>query len=310
MTDPAHANQPAIEATTDTGAASPVGAGGEPPILSPAAAMAAMVLPQATPGVVDPLPSGPAPVLSGGKEVDRHGVAFDPAKHEHRIRPNGHWALKRGNGARAAKGLPFAGATSGRRLAVSADPARPPTVAIPPESATAEPAAGDSAAAPATAFRPGAFLAPEVPAAGSGATVAGNAQEPPGGAAAPAAAPVPVASLTPQDYQLTAEGITGAQFGLASMALGPAWEPDRAERQAWTAAWARTMAHYQTPILGPVVELVVLAIGSVSRRFHDATTQSRVGAFWRWMRRQPAAGAGASPTAAAGGSNPPAPAKG
>ncbi len=91
----------------------------------------------------------------------------------------------------------------------------------------------------------------------------------------------------PADYQLTAEGLTSAQFGVMSMAMGKAWEPEREESKAWTEAWKRTMAHYQTPILGPILELFVLLVGSVSKRWHDATTNARVGAVWRWMRKEP-----------------------
>ena len=64
-------------------------------------------------------------------------------------------------------------------------------------------------------------------------------------------------------------------------------EAEPQEAKAWTEAWKRTMAHYQTPILGPIVELFVLAIGSVSKRWHDATTNARVGGLWRWLRKEP-----------------------
>lgn len=252
---------------------------GEPPELNNQEVAKLFQLPSATPGVVDPIPSKVQPATgSASGEVDHHDVVYDPRRHEHRIRPNGHWALKRGNGARLAAGKPLAGASSGHSMRVSADPAPAPSVSIEPPAT-----AGEAVTQP-QGSRLGPFLALDEAKASPVSGGPQNASAPPAAGGAPM---VPEVMRTPQDYHLTAEGITQAQFGVMSMALGKAWEAEPQEAKAWTEAWKRTMAHYQTPILGPIVELIVLGIGSVSKRWHDATTNARVGGFWRWIRKQP-----------------------
>jgi hypothetical protein len=256
-------------------------ANGEPQELNAGDMTALMQLPQATPGVVSPLVSpmttGAAPAHGG--ELDRHGVAYDPRRHEHRIKANGSWALKRGNGARLAAGKPLAGSTSGHAPRAKDEPAAPET------TATTCPQVQPGPVAQPQESRPGPFLAMGEAGVPPEAMGPGNASVPPASAAGTTM--VPEVMRGPADYQLTAEGLTSAQFGIMSMALGKAWEPEREESKAWTEAWKRTMAHYQTPILGPLLELFVLLVGSVSKRWHDATTNARVGAVWRWMRKEP-----------------------
>lgn len=264
-------------------------ANGEPQELNAGDMTALMQLPQATPGVVSPLvsPMTTADAPAQGGELDRHGVAYDPRRHEHRIKANGSWALKRGNGARLAKGMPLAGSTSGRSARVqepaAATASPPPSDAQVPTEPITQPQES----------RPGPFLAVGESPAPSGAPMAETGGIPPAGSNG--ATMVPEVMRGPQDYQLTAEGLTSAQFGIMSMALGKAWEPEREESKAWTEAWKRTMAHYQTPILGPLLELFVLLVGSVSKRWHDATTTARVGSLWRWLRKEPRQVAGDNP---------------
>jgi hypothetical protein len=230
-------------------------------------------LPMATPGITQPTtepataPAQEAPrqglfhealaLKEAESRRDRKGAAWDPTKHESppRQKRDGSWARLRGNAALKAAGKPLAGISSlaGRVI--------PP--AAPPDPATI----GTAPAAPPVADS---FLAPE-PAAATPDAIQAEL--------------IPARTL--ESYRATAETLTRGTFGAARLAFGPAWEPDRQEREEWNTAWQRVAHAYQWPYLPPWLELVILAVFSISKRTSDQTTKERWAAFVEIFKRRP-----------------------
>lgn len=217
-------------------------------------------LPRATPVAGEP----PPPVEAPGSPlatVSPNGEAFDPAFHIEPRRANvkGGWARKRGGAAIKAAGRPPVGVAA-RSLQRREGEAPAPA-----------PAAPDAAPLPPP------LEAQPVPSASRlvwddpGAVPAGDAL---------AGDPV---QLRPREaYATTAKGIVRAQFGLAVLHIGPAWEPGDKEAREWTEAWQDVLHEYQLPVLGSILTIVVLLVDSIARRRKDPDTQ-RVGATIRDM---------------------------
>ena len=210
-------------------------------------------------------PPAAAAAPSSGGRPDSKGEAFDPAKHEAdangnpRTKRDGTWQRKRGNGARKAKGLGLMN-LFGLGKDVPAPEAGPATV---PAASTegAPPAAGSS------------FLATPGP-----ATPGAN------GAAPGADAPEEPTSNTIDAYDATAASLTHGQFAVLSLVFGPAWVASKTEHDRWVDMWRRLWFHYQLPVVGPLIEFVILSVTTVSMRRNDEETKRRVGSVWRWMR--------------------------
>lgn len=205
-------------------------------------------LPRATPTTA---PNAAA----AGANVDKFGTVYDPAKHEHRQRVNGAWALKRGNGARKASGASY----SVPRLAKVPD-----TAAAPGSPAVAPPAA---AAGP--SFAPGSSIGP-LP------------SEPVEHIPEVETSPM----LTEADYANTGEAITRGLFGLAQLTLdSKAWEPTPAESRAFAGVFARIWQHYQLPRLGPIIELLFLIPPTIAKRADEPNTKKWLGRIAGLFRR-------------------------
>jgi hypothetical protein len=131
-----------------------------------------------------------------------------------------------------------------------------------PDPATIDP----QAAPPAVADS---FLAPE------GTPAAGDAIQ---------AELIPARTL--ESYRATAETLTRGTFGAARLCFGPAWEPDRQEKEEWNTAWQRVAHAYQWPYLPPWLELLILAVFSISKRVGDQTTKERWAAFVELFKRK------------------------
>ena len=204
--------------------------------------------------------STPAPPPGDPRQVDDHGVTFDRTKHEAdangngKRRRDGGWVLKRGNGARKSKGLGLLNLFRGGQ------PAEQPAPASATDAPTPAPTTGAS------------FLASPGPAPAGGA-------QPGGAAAQPEAAPNPIES-----YDATAAALTHGQFAVLTIALGPAWEAQPQEHKAWVDMWRRLWFHYQLPVVGPLIEFLILSATTIAKRRGDAETKRRVGGLWRWLR--------------------------
>jgi hypothetical protein len=247
-----------------------------PDTVQPAAAVLSVPpdLPTPTPGAAPPAPAAeastpaaPAPAAAPAADPpkDRTGAAWDPAIHETPARLNSErkWARLRGNAQRKAAGKPLAGTTAGMQPRPAAAPAAP---AAP-------------AAAPAAPASPSVLVIPKADQR-SGATPGASGQEVDGKPEA-AAGPLP-----PEAYDASAAALTGGMFGLAAIAFGKAWEPTTAERSAWVEAWRRLFLHYGWRPLNPLVEVCVLAVGSIAKRRDDPETRAKVGGMWSWFRRR------------------------
>jgi hypothetical protein len=190
-------------------------------------------------------------------EPDAKGAAWDAALHESPPRRNraGEWAKKRGNGARAAAGLPPTGRTYGR-----ADlPAAPLSQSAPMVShmGTTPPPA---AAAP------------------------GQGQ--PQGAVDATAAPL----LAESDYAGTAATVSRSFFVTMVMLFGAAWKPEPSESTALQSALQRVWAEHQLPRVGALWELAATVGGIFVKRRDDPETGKVVGGwFGRWRRVSPTA---------------------
>lgn len=211
-----------------------------------------------TPRVTNTIPVAAAPVPDPSGLRDNNGVAFDPLLHEAgptgpRMRGNGSWALKRGNGARRAKGLPPSGAVSFAVL-----PPKPRTEEPPPAAGAAPSPAPQPSPAPAG----GAQIVHE-------ATIETN----------------PV--LVEADYENTAKGVQRGLFAVAKLRFGPAWEPDDAERTEWVGCLRRLWHHYQLPRIGILAEFVVLTWSSISKRREDAKTLEGWAKLKCWLGIKP-----------------------
>lgn len=229
-----------------------------------------LTLPEATPGAIAPpatptaatpavQPEGPAPAGEAAA-VDQAGVALDPAVHEidkatgtGRLSRLGRWMLKRGNGARAAAGKPMAGAVKSNLV-----------IPRPPPSSSAVPPPGSTAGA-----SPGAS-----PAHAGGIQVE---VMPPG-----TVNPPPRIGL--EEYESTAVGVSNGFWACAQMIGGPKWEPTTDEVSAWSKAIQRVWHHYQLPLVGPLVELVILGFRSAAKRADSSKVRGFFSASWSWMR--------------------------
>lgn len=218
-----------------------------------------LTMPTATPGAVamDPVSIPPAGNGSAAAIVDGSGAPFDPLKHEvdkmtggGKLSRFGRWMLKRGNGARVAAGKPMAGATS--------------TLVIPKEAQ--RPADAVPEAVP-TATEPGTAPLPRGPVSVS--------------IAPEASAPV---ALDLEAYESTAVGVSNGVWAVAQMTGGPKWEPTADEVSAWSKALQRVWHHYQLPIVGPLVELVILAFRSAAKRTDSRQVQGLFARSWRWAK--------------------------
>lgn len=227
-------------------------------------------LPMATPGITPPTNEpGTAPTQEPGTAPtfdpprlaapasdrrDRKGVAWDPTRHESppRQKRDGTWACLRGNAALKAAGKPMSGipTCAGKVVPPAAQP-DPATIGTEPPP----PPVADS------------FLAPE-------------------GAAAPIQAEI-IPARTMESYRATGETLTRGTFGAARLCFGPAWEPDRQEREEWSTAWQRVAHAYQWPYLPPWLELLILAVFSIGKRVGDPTTKERWKAFVEAFKRKP-----------------------
>lgn len=232
-----------------------------------------LTMPTATPGAVaaDPpaavdanpatVPAAPPASPPASAAVDQAGVAFDPIRHEvdkatgtGKLSRLGRWMLKRGNGARVAAGKPMAGATS--------------TLVIPKE-----------------ALRPADQVPGPVPAApAANPGQAGTAPLPTGPVQVSVAPPAAPAPLDLEAYESTAVGVAHGVWAVAQMAGGPKWEPTSDEVSAWSKALQRVWHHYQLPIVGPLVELVILAFRSSAKRTDSRQVRGLFAKSWRWAR--------------------------
>ncbi len=191
----------------------------------------------------------PAPAPASAGLIDKLGQAFDNARHERdrtgnpKMRADGGWMLKRGNGARKARGEAPAGAVS---------------YVVPPSTrSTTDPAASS---------------APQ-PTAGAAGDVVAALPAPEG------VAPL----LTEADYEATALGVTNGSFSLMQLMLGDAWKPDTDERAAWTGALRRLWCAYQLPRLGPLIEVLFLLPATIAKRRHDARTRQGYAKMKAWL---------------------------
>lgn len=220
-------------------------------------------LPRATPVANEPPPPVEAPPAD---QRDAAGEAWDPATHVSPPRKNirGLWARRPGNAQRKRLGLAITGVASGIR----SEP--PPTPGAAGVELAAEPSP-EPAAPPVSASR----LVWDDP-----------------GLTGPDSMPLITEQLRPREaYATTAKGITRAQFGLAQLHIGPAWEPSDREAKEWTEAWQDFLHEYQLPVLGSILTLVVLLVDSIAKRRKDPDTQ-RVGLVIRdlilgWRKPKP-----------------------
>lgn len=248
----------------------------------------AITLPTPTPGVAPGVQeAAPAPhqeVLPGCAPTDGAGVPFDPRIHEgaDRRKKDGTWAKKRGNAARAAKGLPLSGSNlaAGRAArAAKAEPEKRPEA--PGQTSLLAPLSAAGAAA--------------------GAAADGAIQ----------AEVAPEAARVAADYDATSSGIVLGLFGLLRICFGKAWKPEAEETRAWREAVTRACVYYQTPVLGPAVELIPLAMVTAGKRAEDPETRDKAGRLWGWLRRllghRQVQDQAAAPAAAAAPMSPPSP---
>jgi hypothetical protein len=88
-----------------------------------------------------------------------------------------------------------------------------------------------------------------------------------------------------ESYAGTAAGAVDGTFAVAQLTIGKAWELAPQERRSLTDATQRVLHHYQTPILGPLLELVLILIPVVAKRRNDPETRSVMSALLAWMKR-------------------------
>lgn len=227
---------------------------------------AAAEMPTPTPGISSPshtsVQDPPAPVTTEAPApgiLDRKGNKHDPVFHEvpARLNAEGLWAKRRGNAARKAKGLPPSGSTFGAGF-------KPAAPAV-DQAATPPPAA-----APASASVP-----PPVDALNG---------QPPVVDGVPSPEPM---GLPLEAYATTAGGIVDGTLGLAQIGISEAWKATPQERTVLVGAVQRVWHEHQWPILGSVVELILVVIGFAAKRKDDPTTRKRFGALWDWISRKP-----------------------
>ena len=240
-------------------------------------------LPQKTPGISAPPMGGSGmsenahPETSQVQNVQPPALEpGDPGPHDpliHESPPRltqGRWAKRRGNAARKAKGLPpsgkvFSKAATGIESASQPVPAEvgTPQVSKPPP--------------------PELLAGPPPPLPVDGVP-----------------APEGIRPLT--DYAATAGGIIDGLLGFAQIVISPAWEPKPAERSVLIGSAQRLMHHYQTPVVGPILDFIFTLFGFAVKRKDDVKTRSFFGGLWDRIKpkRQPSGleTAAAAPTQA------------
>jgi len=212
-------------------------------------------LPDATmtsPGPAAPVASGPATL----PDKDLDGLPHDPKRHESppRLNAERRWAKLRGNAARKAQGLPPTGRTFG--------PAKP--------APAVDPAAEQPApAAPAPEPPPSVSTPPPAAMLGGGAPVHDGVVD-------PEQVQRPFA-----DYATTAAGLVDGTLGLAVIGISDAWKATPQERTVLVGAVQRVCHEHQLPVLGSLVELVLVVIGFAAKRRTDADTMSLIRRLFR-----------------------------
>lgn len=202
-----------------------------------------------------PAPAAAPSVVPKPGDVDAAGAPFNPAIHEPRARADGRWKLKRGGGARKAKGLPIQ-MPQGTVMPRAAAPA--PTAPPPPriEAVT---------------------IGPDAPPPGA---LAARLSLPPPADAVDA---VPTQQLPREDYDATGRALARALWGCARVILGPAWRPQPAELDEWTSALGDLWHAHQWPRVGPWVQVLTLGVVAVEQRSDDAETRTRWQRFKAWI---------------------------
>lgn len=222
--------------------------------------------PQATPGIggtppqqelsqaQDSVAAAPTPTTPAAESprLDKKGRPFDPAKHapgpdgRGELTTRGTWKVK------GERGRPYR-----KREGATEDP--PPAAAGPQEEAPAEPP-------PAASWigKPPADAAPALDAINLGT----GPDE-----------------VTLDDYKATAEAVARAQFGVAQIFVGRAWETAPAEHRQWADAWQAALYEWRAPRVGAAASLVVLAVTSWAKRRDDPETKSAGRRLVDWFRR-------------------------
>jgi hypothetical protein len=217
-----------------------------------------------TPPVAAPPPSTP----------DRAGQVWDGTYHETppRLNAEGKWAKLRGNAARRAKGLPPTGAFTGKAFA-----ARPaPDLAAP-------------APQPVPAPDPLPFASQPPPAAMLGGVEGAT------GPVLDAVADTLPDARPLEAYGPTAAGLVDGTFGVAQLTMGKAWELTSQERRSLVDCSQRVLHHYQAPVLGPLLELVLLLVPIIGKRRSDPETRAAWKGLLAWFTKPRSAAAAADP---------------
>ncbi len=204
-----------------------------------------------TPRADTPAPHpAPAAAPAPGAMLDDHQVAWDSALHESPPKKSaeGRWTRKRGNGARVAAGK---------------------SIFVPPPSNPKPPTAPGAKPAPAAA----------APAGGSVLNIPGR----PAPGAAPGA--VPLVEIPEAMYEDTAKNLADGLWGFVELAGGKEWKGAPDELEAYKSAFRRLWHQNQWPRLGPWISLVLLIVGSLSRRREAPATKKAGSAVMGFFRR-------------------------
>ncbi len=202
-------------------------------------------------------PAGPpAAAAPPPTTPDIDGAVWDGRFHEAppRLNARGGWARLRGNAQRKAKGLPPSGASA----CMQSKPVHAPSPAAPPPPVEAAPTASTPPPPELTSSAP--------PPIHDGVPV---------GAEAPEQRPF-------ESYAPTATGLVDGSFGVAQLTMGKAWELTPPERRAVTDATQRVLHHYQAPLLGPLIELILVLIPVITKRRHDLETRTTIARLITW----------------------------
>lgn len=268
--------------TTPENAADVLGTPPELPQGTPAA-------PAASPPVAAPPPSTP----------DRAGEVWDKRYHidPPTLNASGCWkkgTWMRGNGGRRIRGLSPVGVTAGtpfRKEAPAVDSTASPAAPTPTQPPAVDP--------PPTASQP---PPPELT----------GAAPPPIRDGVPVGPDVGQVDLRPlESYQATAVGMVDGAATVAQLTMGKAWVLKPDEHRGLVGAVQRVMHHYQLPIVGPLLELVLVLLPIIGRRREDPETRQVIGNLLTWWRTRGKPAAPASDpyrTMPAPGSSAPAPA--
>lgn len=204
-----------------------------------------------------------APAAPPATSADKDGNAWSAVFHENppRLNAMGCWAKLRGNAARKAKGLPPTGSFATKAF-------RPVNINKLPEINSCNTPA--QPAAPTASDPPPITMTSDPPPIHDGVPVLDPA--------APQLRPF-------ESYAGTAAGAVDGTFGVARLTMGPAWELHPTERRSLVDATQRVLHHYQAPILGPLLELVLILLPIVAKRRNDPETRSTMSALLAWWKR-------------------------